>query len=295
MGGYVNTTGDPSGRPGYGWAPLGLGLVLPLALIVVILGADAAEGSKTAYVGVLAVVPMLAAVFGSPRVTALVALITWLAALGFGYVASDGNVAAQKVRLIIIALSGIAAVGAAVLRLKREARLLTALKQAALADQLREQAETDPLTGLRNRRGLAAEIAALAVTGACTVAIVDCDELKAINDEYGHQAGDGYLQAIAGRLAGGLSKQDLIGRWGGDEFLIVQRQPVDAAVGSLTRLQSAISDSPISIAGTLVHGAVSVGAAAWNLGTKFEDSLKAADLAMYDAKTAGGNCVVAAP
>ena len=80
-----------------------LGVVLPLALVVIILTADYLEGPKTAYVGVLAAVPMLSAVFARPLVTLAVGVITWLAALGFGLAASDGNVPAQRVRLVIIA------------------------------------------------------------------------------------------------------------------------------------------------------------------------------------------------
>ena len=102
-------------------AAVWLGLVLPVLLIVVILGADVIESPKTAYVGVLAVVPMLAAVFAPPPMTAVVAVITWLSAFGFGQLASDGNVAAQQVRLVIIALAGLAAVGAALLVYARHA------------------------------------------------------------------------------------------------------------------------------------------------------------------------------
>ena len=74
----TSDTMDSSSR----WAAFGLGIALPLALIAVILGADAAEGPKTAYVGVLSVVPMLAAVFGSPLSTLIVGAVTWLAAFG---------------------------------------------------------------------------------------------------------------------------------------------------------------------------------------------------------------------
>ena len=64
-----------------------------MTLVVLFLAADAAEGPKTAYVGVLAAVPMLAAVFATPHALA-VAVVTWLPAFGFGHLASDGNVAA---------------------------------------------------------------------------------------------------------------------------------------------------------------------------------------------------------
>ena len=276
------------------WAAYGLGLLLPLALIAIILSADAAEGPKTAYVGVLAVVPMLAAVFATPRVTAVVAVITWIAAFAFGHFASDGNVAAQQVRLIIIAAVGLAAVGAAVLRVRRERTLLEALREAATAETLRQQAETDQLTGLRNRNGLLTAVAALDEGSTRTIAVIDCDGLKSVNDRLGHLAGDHYLQAVAGRLSGGLSKDDLVARWGGDEFLVVQQIGIDDAVHALTRMQATIHDSPLSVDGSMITASVSIGIAAWPASRAFDEALSTADHAMYQAKSAGGNAIVSA-
>jgi diguanylate cyclase (GGDEF)-like protein len=274
------------------WARWGLGLGVPVALILLILGADAAEGPKTAYVGVLAVVPMLSAVFATPRMTLVVAVITWLAAFTFGHVASDGNVAAQQVRLVIIALAGAAAVGAAYLRRRRDRVLVSALREAATAETLRQQAETDQLTGLSNRYGVTARVDGIPDDVVRTVTVVDCDGLKAINDGLGHHAGDVYLQAIAGRLQGSLPKDDLIARWGGDEFLIVQRLGIDQALASLTRMHRAIDTSPISIDGVMVDASVSVGVAAWPPEMSFDAALSEADRALYEAKNQGGNQIV---
>lgn len=277
-----------------GWTNYGLGLLLPLALIGLILAADAAEGPKTAYVGVLAVVPMLSAVFATPIITAVVAVVTWLSAYGFGTVASDGNVAAQQVRLIIIATVGIVAVGAAFLRQRRERALVFALQEAAAADRLRTQAETDALTGLANRHGLTSHLADLPDAATRTIALVDCDGLKTVNDEMGHVSGDTYLQAVAGRLAGSLSKQDLIARWGGDEFIVVQQLDVHAALSTLRRMHEAIQATPLSIDGTTVQATVSVGIASWPEGSSFDSALVAADAALYEAKARGRNQIVVA-
>ncbi len=282
-------------KPRSNWSAIGLGLLIPILLIAVILSADAAEGPKTAYVGVLAVVPMLAAVFASPRITALVALITWLAAFAFGHLATDGNVAAQQVRLIIIALVGLAAVGAAYLRLRRERTLMKALREAATAETLRQQAESDQLTGLRNRHGLLTALADMTDRESRTVTIIDCDNLKSVNDRLGHLAGDHYLQAIAGRLAGGLSKEDLVARWGGDEFLVVQQISLDDALHAMTRMQGAVHDSSLSVDGTMIEASVSIGMADWPASMTFDEVVSAADHAMYQAKSAGGNRIVTAP
>ena len=271
-----------------------LGLVIPLALIAVILLADALESPKTAYVGVLAVVPMLAAVFATPRLTAVVAVITWASAFAFGLLASDGNVPAQTVRLVIIALAGLAAVGAAVLRRRREAALVHAQQAAAVAAEVRAQAVTDQLTGLANRHGLADRVAAADPTAIRTVALVDCDDLKTVNDRYGHVAGDEYLQAIAGRLAGSLSRADLIARWGGDEFIVVQRLNASEAMAALQRAHAAIGSTPISAAGHRIDASVSVGVAQWDPGMSFDDALTLADGALYGAKAQGRDRIVVA-
>ena len=109
---------------------------------------------------------------------------------------------------------------------------IDALKQAEA--KLREQARLDPLTNLANRTGLqehcAAALAA-AVPPTLTVLFVDLDGFKAVNDRYGHGAGDGVLQVIAGRIAAAVRPGDLLSRIGGDEFVAVclDLAPVDVA------------------------------------------------------------------
>jgi serine phosphatase RsbU (regulator of sigma subunit) len=116
------------------WRELLLGGAVPVALIVVILTADQMEGPKTAFVGVLAFVPMLAAVFARPVITAAVGATTWMAALVFGFVASDGNAPAQRVRLVIIAICGVIAVVAAAVRTRTDRALAAAQVAAAQAE-----------------------------------------------------------------------------------------------------------------------------------------------------------------
>jgi diguanylate cyclase (GGDEF)-like protein len=249
------------------------------------------EGPKTAYVGVLAVVPMLAAVFARPMLTFLVGAVAWVSAFAFGHLASDGNVTAQTVRLIIIALSTLAAVGAANLRIRREARLGQALEEAAVAERLRVQAESDALTGLLNRRGLLRALGDHEPTVSRTLTLMDCDKLKLINDEHGHLAGDEYLRALAGRVRSNLASRDLIGRWGGDEFLVVQDLTAEQAVGTILRLREAINNPPIQLPTGSLPASVSIGVAEWVPGQGFDDALAAADRALYQAKSAGGNRV----
>ncbi len=272
-----------------------LAIVLPMALIVVLLGADALEGPKTAYVGVLAVVPMLAAVFGSPLSTAVVSVVTWLSALAFGLVASDGNAAAQTVRLVILALiSGLAVIVSGV-REQRERRLKAAERTAAQARHLAELAEVDQLTQIPNRRGVLRRASQTLHRPERTVALIDVDNLKTVNDEHGHQVGDAYIKAVAQRVRAAVASTDAVGRWGGDEFLVVLDLPLASGRAVLERVHGVVISQPVATGGVDLPVAVSVGAASWHADDdshSFDDALRRADEALYSAKHAGRNQVV---
>jgi diguanylate cyclase (GGDEF)-like protein len=99
---------------------------------------------------------------------------------------------------------------------------------------LRREAVTDPLTGVGNRSALRRRLDA--ATGALTVAFVDLDDFKAVNDTYGHDAGDTVLREVAGRLGAAVREDDLVVRLGGDEFAIVFADGTpDAAIDSLVQ------------------------------------------------------------
>jgi diguanylate cyclase (GGDEF)-like protein len=270
-----------------------LGFVAPLAFIAIILEADVIEGPKTAYVGVLSVVPMLSAVFAHPGITALVAVITWLSGYIFGLFASDGNVFAQTVRLVIIAIGGVLAVGAAYTRRKMQDELVAAQVAIARSDSIEAQANSDSMTGLLNRRGLTQAIKELP-EGPRSIAILDCDQLKAVNDSHCHLVGDEYIIAIAKRLSSGVSRRDVIGRWGGDEFLVfVSAAPAEAHT-VIQRLIASVADSPISTTAGPITATVTGGLAQWAPGEKMDTALRHADDALYAAKAAGrGQLVVA--
>lgn len=268
-----------------------LALGIPLALAAVILFADIVEGPKTAYVGVLTVVPMLAAVFGSPLQTAMAGIVAWLAALLFGFTTSDGNAQAQVVRLFIIAVITVIAVFAARVRETRDQNLIIATREAAIAGDLRAMAETDQLTRLLNRRG-ALERLTETRSSAWTIALVDCDSLKQVNDEMGHRAGDEYLEAIAARFASAVSSSDVLARWGGDEFFFAIALPMSDASGVLERARSAISRDVVTTTAGPIAATVSVGACEWLPGQNLDFALQRADAALYRAKHEGGNRII---
>lgn len=263
-----------------------LSVVVPCVLIALILGADLREGPKTAYVGVLTAVPLFAAIFGTPIMTAITSVITWSSALAFGLMSADGNVPAQTVRLGIIAVAGLVAVAASYVRQRREQQFQQAQRTAAEAEFLRLQASHDDLTGLLNRRGFFERLQTEAV-GEGTIVVIDCDDFKDVNDEYGHQVGDEFLKGLAGRLSSGVSRDDLIARWGGDEFLLLLRVPFDEGTAVARRVVEQAMGRPMSTSAGLIPVSLSAGAARFDPEKGLDQGIAGADRAMYAAKSAG--------
>lgn len=272
-----------SGTPAASWT---LSLVLPVVFLVLILGADYREGPKTAYVGVLTAVPFFAAVFGTPVMTAVTAVITWLSAFSFGLLASDGNVPAQTVRLGIIAVAGVIAVVASYVRQRRELQFQQARREADEAEFLRVQASHDDLTGLLNRRGVYERLESDDIRDG-TVVVIDCDDFKYVNDSHGHLVGDEFLKGLAGRLSGAVSRDDVIARWGGDEFLIVVRGSFAEGSEVAARVVRDVTSRPMATAAGMIPVSLSAGAAPLTASGELDQALGAADRAMYSAKSSG--------
>ena len=117
-----------------------------------------------------------------------------------------------------------------------------------LQEQLREQADRDWLTGLHNRRYLAREVgrhAAAPGPGPFSLAVLDLDHFKVVNDRFGHPAGDEVLMRVAALLLGEMRGQDVVVRTGGEEFVLLMPQTdANAAATACERLRAAISDEP---------------------------------------------------
>jgi diguanylate cyclase (GGDEF)-like protein/PAS domain S-box-containing protein len=163
-------------------------------------------------------------------------------------------------------------------------------------EELRRAAYTDPLTGVANRRA-AEEHLEREVTRArrhgteLGVAILDVDHFKRINDGLGHRAGDAVLHTVAQRLARAVRREDLVGRWGGEEFVVVAPDAGAAGMaGVAERLRAVIADVPVGHGGHSVAVTVSVGWATWD-GHSAEALLAAADRGLYAAKAAGRDAV----
>ena len=179
------------------------------------------------------------------------------------------------------------------------ARVDAALRVKALHDalveantRLAQQALTDDLTGLANRRHGAHELeraVALAVRHGHKLALVrvDVDHFKAINDSRGHQVGDEVLAEVARRLARAVRGGDELARWGGDEFVaILPDTDREGAARAAERLRASVAETPI--AGLPVT--ISAGWAHW-AGDTPDDLLARADRSLYQAKDAGRDTV----
>lgn len=183
------------------------------------------------------------------------------------------------------------------------ARVGAALRVKVLQDQLRELSRVDGLTGVANRRHLDEQLRSLCSAAQrhatpIAVALFDLDHFKFVNDRYGHPTGDEALRTAAGVLRQGLRVEDVVGRWGGEEFLAVLPQTdLDGAVAISERLRERLAATPLHLeAGDEVMITCSVGCAARERGDGpgAERLVALADEALYRAKSEGRDRVAAA-
>lgn len=163
--------------------------------------------------------------------------------------------------------------------------------------QLAEQAHTDALTGLWNRRYFI-ETAQRTLDAArrhgrpLSLLMIDADLFKGINDRHGHSVGDTVLRGLSTCLAAQLRTGDLLARLGGEEFVALLADTARAeALQVAERWRHAIADLRIAHDGTEIGLTVSIGVAAWSPGTDVDTWLRAADAQLYAAKAAGRNRV----
>jgi diguanylate cyclase (GGDEF)-like protein len=173
-------------------------------------------------------------------------------------------------------------------------------EQVMLREKLRALATIDELTGACNRSHFAEqgrkEIArAKRHERALSAIIIDLDHFKAINDRWGHEAGDVVLRGSSGRIRNELRAADIFGRHGGDEFaILLPETPPDQAGLVAERLRKTLAEMPYRLlSGASVNLTASLGTAGVAaVGAQtLEDLIRAADRAMYQAKSAGRDCV----
>jgi len=167
-------------------------------------------------------------------------------------------------------------------------------------DELYVAATTDPLTNLFNRRKIIdlieiEEIRIVRSKRTYVLAIGDIDNFKQINDTHGHDGGDAVLVSVAKRMKGALRAQDFVGRWGGEEFLIVLPETkLHEGKRAIERMREKICVSPIKIPGGSVKITMTWGVAASDQVNDKDSLIKFADDALYKGKRGKKNCVVVA-
>lgn len=152
------------------------------------------------------------------------------------------------------------------------------------------QSLTDPLTDLTNRRGLEVAVKRLNVSAATdvqlSVLLIDVDGFKAVNDTRGHAVGDEVLIRTARRIRENVRSSAVVARWGGEEFLVVDRMATDQAAGIAERIRAAVcatGDPTVTVSIGVATGRPSK--------SDLREVIEAADAAMYDAKAIGGDRV----
>lgn len=176
------------------------------------------------------------------------------------------------------------------MHLERERKALAEANQ-----RLEQLAHFDPLTKVWNRyrieEAINAElVAAKRYAAGFALLLFDVDNFKQINDAYGHSVGDDVLVALARLVESSLRGCDHLGRWGGEEFIVLAtHSDVDAAIGLAERLRSLVAE--LRIAGLEQTITVSIGVAVWQPGDSCKTLISRADDAMYRAKHGGRNRV----
>jgi diguanylate cyclase (GGDEF)-like protein len=191
-----------------------------------------------------------------------------------------------------------------------KARLHTGLRILSLErklvqarEEMRERATRDSLTGLWNRASILslakAEVSRSARSGrAFSLILCDVDHFKPINDAHGHLTGDLVLKEIAKRLCSAVRDYDAVGRYGGEEFLMLLSDCDDSVLqGRADAIRSIVSRSPIEANGQAINVTISVGAVSCEsveARLSLERILARADAALYEAKNRGRNRAIIA-
>ncbi|NKF22446.1 diguanylate cyclase [Solimonas marina] len=170
--------------------------------------------------------------------------------------------------------------------------------QRELTRDLRTSATHDPLTGLPNRRLMLEQLQAAGQRRDTdfSLALLDVDHFKQINDAYGHDIGDQVLTRIAALLRSQLRSHDVCARWGGEEFLMLWPDlELSRAIEVAERIRLTMARTPFEIQGVQRTLTISIGVAGYrpDVDQDSADIIKRADFALYAAKRAGRNRTIA--
>ena len=178
------------------------------------------------------------------------------------------------------------------------ARVGVMLRIRATEERIRQMSMVDEFTGLFSRtyvlRRLDEEMErAQRRRSSLVVAMIDIDDFKHVNDTYGHQAGDEVLRRVSFCLKNNIRLYDSIGRYGGEEFLLLQPELHESeAAASIERLREKVFADRLSVNGSDFRIGFSAGVCAWDYHVTLEELIRRADTALLAAKQAGKNRIV---
>lgn len=177
----------------------------------------------------------------------------------------------------------------------------TAIYQKMMKDAMGSLADAnnrDSLTGIHNRRYIEEAVArefgrVQRYGGTLSLVLFDLDNFKAINDSHGHLTGDEVLRSAARCIGAGIRQTDTFGRYGGEEFMaVLPATHSDGALILAERLRTRLAATPVTHGNLAITVTASAGLAEWRPGMRrYENLIKAADQALYQAKEQGRNCV----
>lgn len=163
---------------------------------------------------------------------------------------------------------------------------------------LLKKAETDSLSGLYNRGAVFHYLNklvsdCLASHSGMYLLMADIDLFKKINDTHGHQAGDVVIRTIADRISNCLRPSDVVGRYGGEEFIVgISGVDKQRALAVAERIRNTIANAPIKVSSAIIDVTISIGMASLDTGDDLNTLIDKADKLLYQAKAAGRNRVV---
>lgn len=259
--------------------PMRTSALFPI-MVIFAFGAFTLRWRQIAFLTVLAVSSLIVAVM--------------LRAIFPQWVPAQGDVPPMRldinnVLMLIVVLPALAVVAARLSGLRRKLHEQREALSKALAE-VERLAVSDELTGIANRRStrfLLERNVALASREAAPfcIAILDIDHFKVVNDTLGHAAGDDVLKEFTRRIGAKLRSSDTLGRWGGEEFVLIMRANIGGVCSMLERIRAAIG-----YCGTEAHSITfSSGVAQHRAGESEDELLARADVALYTAKATGRN------
>ncbi len=265
--------------------PMRTAALLPM-MVTIVFGAFTLRWRQIACLTALNMLALFAAVLF------LAVFPQWLPAQGE---VSPVMVDINNLLMLVVVLPPLGVIAARLSSVRRKLQDQREALMQALSE-VERLAVSDELTGIANRRSMrallerSAALSSREIAPFC-VALIDIDHFKAINDELGHAGGDEVLKAFAHRATALLRSTDAIGRWGGEEFVLLACGNIDSACSILERIRKAVARSDTDTPPVTF----SAGVAQHRRGETPDELLERADIALYEAKRTGRDRHVVAP